>query len=407
MDIYEKSLQLHQKMKGKLSINSKRAIRTREDLSLLYTPGVAEASRKIKADKNLVDELTLKGNLVAVISDGSAVLGLGDIGAKGAMPVMEGKAVLFKEFGGVDAMPLCIDTQNVDEIVRFTQLVSPTFGGINFEDISAPRCFEIEEKLKGNIDIPIFHDDQHGTAVVVGAGLMNALKVVGKRIEDVKIVVNGIGSAGYSISRFLLNYGATELLLCDLNGILNIDNPKTLLHKYHRQLAEITNKNKVDGTLYEAVENADVFIGVSSGGLLTEEAVRKMNTDPIVFAMANPTPEIHPDIAKRAGVKIMATGRSDFANQVNNVLAFPGIFRGALDVLASEINEQMKISASKALAGYIEEPNANYIIPNTLDKKAVVEVALATALSAIKTGVARKPLNETYLRSMIENTILI
>ncbi len=406
MGIYEESLELHKKLRGKLSINSKMAIKTREELSLLYTPGVAEASRKISSNERLADELTLRSNLVAVISDGSAVLGLGNIGPKGAMPVMEGKAVLFKEFGGVDAMPLCIDTQNVDEIVHFTKMVSPTFGGINFEDISAPRCFEIEEKLSGNIDIPIFHDDQHGTAIVVGAGLMNALKVVGKSIDGVRVVINGIGSAGYSIARFLLNYGVKDLILCDVGGILNLDNPKTLLHKYHRQLAEKTNRGKLNGRLSDALKGADVFIGVSAGNILTEEDIRNMNKDAIIFAMANPTPEIHPELAKKGGAKIVATGRSDFPNQVNNVLAFPGIFRGALDVLATEINEQMKISASKSLADYIIEPKVDYIIPDALDKKAVVEVARATGLSAIETGVARKPLNETMLRNKIEDIIL-
>jgi malate dehydrogenase (oxaloacetate-decarboxylating) len=406
MDIYEKSLELHKKMRGKLSIISKMGIKTREDLSLLYTPGVAEASRRICANELLADELTLRSNLVAVISDGSAVLGLGNIGPKGAMPVMEGKAVLFKEFGGVDAMPLCIDTQNVDEIVRFTKLVSPTFGGINFEDISAPRCFEIEEKLRGNIDIPIFHDDQHGTSIVVGAGLMNALKVVGKSIKEVRIVINGVGSAGYSIARFLLNYGAKNLLLCDIGGVLNPDNPETMLHRYHRQLAEKTNRDKFTGRLNDALKGADVFIGVSSGNILTEKDIQNMNKDAIVFAMANPTPEIHPNLAKKGGAKVVATGRSDFPNQVNNVLAFPGVFRGALDVSATEINEHMKISASKSLADYIVEPKADYIIPDALDKKAVVEVALATGLSAIDSGVAVKPLEETMLRDKIEKIIL-
>ncbi len=407
MNVYEKALELHRKLRGKIEVCVKEHVNDRESLSLLYTPGVAEAVRRIKQNREEVDELTMRWNFIAVVSDGSAVLGLGNVGPYAAMPVMEGKALLFKEFGGIDAIPLCIDTQDVDGIADFALLISPTFGGINFEDISAPRCFEVEEKLKGKIDIPIFHDDQHGTAVVVGAAFMNALKLVGKKTEDVKVVINGVGAAGTAIARFLIHLGVKKMLLCDKNGILNPYDEKTIFHKYHRELAEFTNPEGISGDLSKALEGADVFIGVSKGGIVTGDMIKRMSENPIVFALANPTPEIPPEEAKSAGAKIVATGRSDYPNQVNNLLAFPGIFRGTLDVRAREINEKMKISASKALANYwADNLREDSILPPPMDRRAVVEVALATAKSAMETGVARRELDEKKLREIIEERIL-
>ena len=407
MSVYEKALELHRKLRGKIEVRVKKHVRDRKSLSLLYTPGVAEAARKINENRREVDELTMRWNFIAVVSDGSAVLGLGNVGPYAAMPVMEGKALLFKEFGGIDAIPLCVDTQDVDRIVDFALLISPTFGGINFEDISAPRCFEIEEKLKGKIDIPVFHDDQHGTAAVVGAALMNSLKLIGKKIEDVKVVINGVGAAGTAIARFLIHLGVKNLLLCDKNGILNPYDEKTMFHKYHRELAELTNPEGISGDLSKALEGTDVFIGVSKGGIVTEDMIKRMSGDSIVFALANPTPEILPEEAKSAGARIVATGRSDYSNQVNNLLAFPGIFRGALDVKAKEINEEMKISASKALANYWEDNlREDSILPPPMDRRAVVEVALAAAKAAMRTGVARRELDEKKLRETIEGRIL-
>jgi len=407
VNIYEKALKIHRDLRGKIEIHVKEHVSTREKLSMLYTPGVAEVAKKIHENELLVNELTMRWNFVAIISDGSAVLGLGNVGPYAAMPVMEGKALLFKEFGGVDAIPLCISTRDVDEIVKFCLMISPTFGGINFEDISAPRCFEIEEKLRGKIDIPIFHDDQHGTAIVVGAALLNALKIVNKRLSQIKVVINGIGAAGTAIARFLLRMGVGEMLLCDRNGILNPYDKRTILHKYHLELASRTNPEGVSGDLAKAMEGADVFIGVSRGNLVTGDMIRRMAEDPIVFAMANPTPEIFPDEAKANGARIVATGRSDYPNQVNNVLAFPGVFRGALDIWAREINEQMKIDASRALADYWEDSlREDSILPPAMDKHVVVEVALATAKSAIKSGVARKIMKEEDLKRAIEERIL-
>ncbi|OQX57242.1 MAG: NAD-dependent malic enzyme [Thermotoga sp. 4484_232] len=407
MNIYEKALKIHRDLRGKIEIHVKEHVSTREKLSMLYTPGVAEVAKKIHENELLVNELTMRWNFVAIISDGSAVLGLGNVGPYAAMPVMEGKALLFKEFGGVDAIPLCISTRDVDEIVKFCLMISPTFGGINFEDISAPRCFEIEEKLRGKIDIPIFHDDQHGTAIVVGAALLNALKIVNKRLSQIKVVINGIGAAGTAIARFLLRMGVGEMLLCDRNGILNPYDKRTILHKYHLELASRTNPEGISGDLAKAMEGADVFIGVSRGNLVTGDMIRRMAEDPIVFAMANPTPEIFPDEAKANGARIVATGRSDYPNQVNNVLAFPGVFRGALDIWAREINEQMKIDASRALADYWEDClREDSILPPAMDKHVVVEVALATAKSAIKSGVARKIMKEEDLKRAIEERIL-
>jgi malate dehydrogenase (oxaloacetate-decarboxylating) len=389
MNYFEESLELHEQNRGKLEIVSKVKVETRDDLSLAYTPGVAEPCRKIHENEENVYKYTSKGNTVAVISDGSAVLGLGNIGATAGIPVMEGKCVLFKEFGGIDAFPICIETQNVDEIVNIVKNIAPVFGGVNLEDFGAPRCFEIEERLKKIMDIPVFHDDQHGTAIVVLSGLINALKVVGKKIGDVKVVVNGAGAAGTAISKLLLASGVKNLLAVDKVGILysgieNVDDAK-------KALAEITNLSNVKGNLSDALAGADVFIGVSAPGIVTQEMVRTMAKDSIIFAMANPTPEIMPDLAKEAGVRVMGTGRSDFPNQVNNVLAFPGVFRGALDVRASQINEEMKVAAAYAIADYIKDEDLNdeNIIPSILDKNVSIVVAKAVADAARRTGVAR------------------
>lgn len=390
MNYFEESLKLHEENKGKITVTSKVKVETRDDLSLAYTPGVAEPCRKIHEDEENVYKYTAKGNLVAVVTDGSAVLGLGDIGPMAGMPVMEGKAILFKEFADVDAFPILVDSKNVDEIVNAVRLIAPTFGGINLEDIGAPRCFEVEEKLKKVVDIPVFHDDQHGTAIVVLAGVINSLKVVDKKLEDIKVVVNGAGAAGTAIAKLLLSSGVKNLIAVDKVGILyrgmeKIDDAK-------EALAEITNPDNIKGSLADALVGADLFVGVSAPGILKTEMVQSMNKDAIIFAMANPTPEIMPDEAKAAGARVVGTGRSDFPNQVNNVLAFPGIFRGALDVRAKEINEEMKIAAAYAIANYIkdEELNENNVIPSALDKNVATKVAEAIADAARKSGVARK-----------------
>ena len=389
MNYFEESLKLHKEYTGKISVKSKITVETRDDLSLAYSPGVAEPCKKIHQDEEAVYTYTSKGNLVAVVSDGTAVLGLGDIGPKAAMPVMEGKAILFKEFANVDAFPICLDTKDVDEIVHTVKMIAPTFGGINLEDISAPRCFLIEEKLKEILDIPVFHDDQHGTAIVVLAGLINSLKLVNKKIDKIKIVINGAGAAGTAIANLLLASGVTNLIACDkvgilYNGIENVDDAK-------KALAKVTNPLNIKGDLKDALIDADVFIGVSAPNILTKEMVKTMNKDSIVFAMANPVPEIMPDEAKEAGVKIIGTGRSDFPNQINNVLVFPGLFRGALDVRAKVINEEMKLAAAYAIANYIDENclNEDNIIPSVLDKKIAYAVADSVKKAAIKTGVAR------------------
>ncbi|GLC28971.1 NAD(P)-dependent malic enzyme [Clostridium omnivorum] len=389
MNYFEESLKLHEEKVGKINVTSKVAVNTRDDLSLAYTPGVAEPCRKIHENKENVYKYTSKGNLVAVVTDGTAVLGLGDIGPMAGLPVMEGKAILFKEFADVDAFPICLDTKNVDEIVKAVKLIAPGFGGINLEDIGAPRCFEVEERLKKELDIPVFHDDQHGTAIVVLAGLINALKVVEKKIEDIKVVVNGAGAAGTAIAKLLLSSGVKNLIACDKVGILykgieNVDEAK-------KELAKITNLDNIKGTLADALVGADVFIGVSAPGIVTQEMVRTMNKDSILFAMANPTPEIMPDDAKAAGARVIGTGRSDFPNQVNNVLAFPGIFRGALDVRAKEINEEMKIAAAYAIASMIkdEDLNDNNVIPYALDRTVAANVAEAIKEAARKSGAAR------------------
>lgn len=359
----EKALQLHEMWNGKLETTSKAKVNTREDLALAYTPGVAEPCKVIAQDKEASYKYTMKANTVAVISDGSAVLGLGNIGPYAAMPVMEGKAVLFKEFGNVNAVPICIDTQDTEEIIKTVTYLAPNYGGINLEDISAPRCFEVEERLKATLDIPVFHDDQHGTAIVVLAGLINALKVVGKKKEDCKVVVNGAGSAGIAITKLLLNYGFTNVTMCDRYGI--ISKSYEGLNWMQEKMTEVTNLEGATGTLADALKGADVFIGVSAPGIVSEEMVSSMNKDAILFAMANPTPEIMPDLAKKAGAKVVGTGRSDFPNQVNNVIAFPGIFRGALEGRAKQITKEMKMAAALAIAGLIpdNELNEDNILP--------------------------------------------
>lgn len=389
MNYFEKSLILHEENVGKVEVKSKVAVKDREALSTAYTPGVAEPCRKIHSNADNVYKYTAKGNLVAVVTDGSAVLGLGDIGPLAAMPVMEGKAVLFKEFGNIDAFPICIDSNDVDEIVRTVKLIAPTFGGINLEDISAPRCFEIEKRLKEELDIPVFHDDQHGTAIVVSAGVINALKLVNKKIEDITVVVNGAGAAGTSITKMLISLGVKDVIACDRDGIIYKGSPSN--NEAKEALAHITNKSDKRGLLSDALAGADVFIGVSAPNIVSEEMIAGMAKDSIVFAMANPTPEIMPDAAKKAGARVIGTGRSDFPNQVNNVLAFPGIFRGALDVRARDINEEMKIAAAYAIAGIIsdEELNEEYIIPGAFDSRIVENVSKAVAKAARETGVAR------------------
>ena len=390
MNYAEESLKLHEQWKGKIEIITKVPVETKDDLSLAYTPGVAQPCLEIQKDINKSYDLTLRHNLCAVITDGSAVLGLGDIGPEAGMPVMEGKCVLFKAFGGVDAIPLCVKTKDVDEFVNTVYLLSGSFGGINLEDIAAPRCFEIEEKLKAKCDIPIFHDDQHGTAVITLAGLSNALKVVGKKLEDVKIVTSGAGAAAIAIVKLLITAGAKNVIMCDRTGAIYKGREKGM-NPIKAQMAEKTNPELCKGTLADAIVGADVFIGVSAPGTLTKAMVRTMNKDAIIFACANPAPEIFPDEAKEAGARVISTGRSDYPNQINNVLAFPGIFRGAFDVRASEINEAMKLAASKALADLVspEELSEDYIIPAAFDKRVGPAVAKAVADAARATGVAR------------------
>lgn len=389
MNYREESLKKHYEWNGKIEVVSRVPINNSEDLSLAYTPGVAEPCLEINKNYEKSFELTRRNNLVAVVTDGTAVLGLGDIGPEAGMPVMEGKCALFKEFGDVDAFPICVRSKDVDEIVRTIYLISGSFGGINLEDIAAPRCFEIEKKLKEICDIPVFHDDQHGTAVIVAAGLLNALKIVNKTIENVKIVINGAGSAGVAITNHLFNMGAKNITLCDIEGILCEDDENlTGVKKY---MSTITNRERQIGTLADALNGADVFIGVSAPNLVSEEMVKSMADKPIIFAMANPTPEIMPDAAKKAGAAVVGTGRSDFPNQINNVLAFPGIFRGALDCRAKEINEEMKVAASKAIASLVTDDklSENYILPTALDKRIGQSVAKAVIEAARKTGAAR------------------
>ena len=387
--INERSLLLHKELVGKIEITSKVEVNSADDLSLTYTPGVAESCKAIAADEEAVYDYTARGNMVAVVSDGTAVLGLGNIGPKAAMPVMEGKSILFKKFANVDAFPLCLGTTDVDEIVTLVKNLEPTFAGINLEDIAAPRCFEIEKRLKAETNIPVFHDDQHGTAIVVLAAVINALKVVSKQMDNVKIVINGAGSAGIAIGKLLLKAGAKRITLVSLEGI--VCEGESWMNEAQIEVSKKTNREYVRGTLKEAIHQADIFIGVSAPNVLTKELVQTMNEKAIVFAMANPIPEIFPEDALKAGAAVVGTGRSDYANQVNNVLAFPGIFRGALDVRATDITEEMKLAAAYGIANIItdEERNANYVIPNPLDKRVVPSVAEAVAKAAIDSGVAQ------------------
>ncbi len=389
MDYAKESLKLHKEWKGKIEVVCRAPLETRDDLSLAYTPGVAQPCLEIQKDIDKSYELTRRSNLVAVITDGTAVLGLGDIGPEAGMPVMEGKCALFKAFGDVDAVPLCVRSKEVDDIVRTVSLIAGSFGGINLEDISAPRCFEIERKLKEICDIPIFHDDQHGTAVVTLAAMMNALKLTGKKLDEIRVVTSGAGAAGIAIIRLLIALGLQDVVLCDRKGA--IYKGREGLNTEKAEMAEITNKQLRKGSLADVIKGADVFIGVSAPGCVTAEMVKSMAADPIIFAMANPTPEIMPDEAKAAGAAVVGTGRSDFPNQINNVLAFPGIFRGALDVRASDINDKMKIAAAKAIADFIPEDklSADYIIPSALDRNVAAAVAKAVSEAARESGCAR------------------
>jgi len=393
-DIFERSLEMHKKLKGKLNIECRTPIDTMEDLALVYTPGVAEPCRKIERDPDSLWDLTIKNNLVAVITDGTAVLGLGDIGPAASMPVMEGKSCLFKRFAGIDSIPLAVSTKDVDDFVDTVSRIAVSFGGINLEDISAPRCFEIERKLQEKLDIPVFHDDQHGTAVIALAAYKNALKLTGRTIEGARLVINGAGAAGSSIARYFLSAGAADVIVCDIHGALCSGYTEGMTGA-QEELAAITNPTGAKGALAEVIDGADAFLGVSRPGLLTQDMVRRMAKDPVIFAMANPTPEIFPEEALAAGAAVIATGRSDFPNQVNNCLGFPGIFRGALDVRARKINEEMKLAASLALAELVsdEELSKNYIIPSALDPRVVPAVAEAVAKAALRTGVARINLN--------------
>ena len=383
------ALELHREHRGKIAVDSKVTVETMDDLSTAYTPGVAEPCRRIAANSDDVYTYTDKGNLVAVVTDGTAVLGLGDIGPLAGMPVMEGKAILFKEFAGIDAFPICLDTKDPDEIVETVKRIAPSFGGINLEDISAPRCFEIESRLRQELDIPVFHDDQHGTAIIVAAGLTNALRLVGKKLEDVRIVFSGAGAAGISIARLLLQLGARDIVMSDKKGLLAPG--EDWMNPAQAEMAERTNPRRLHGTLADAIKDADVFIGVSGPGVLSTEMVRTMAHDAIVFAMANPTPEIMPEDAKAGGARVVATGRSDYPNQMNNVLIFPGIFRGALDARATDISDGMKMAAVKALSGVVtdEELSEDYIFPNAFDKRVPQIVAAAVAEEARREGIAR------------------
>ena len=373
----EKALKMHEEWNGKIETTAKAHVNSREDLAIAYTPGVAEPCKVIAQDPEAAYKYTMKANTVAVVSDGSAVLGLGNIGALAAMPVMEGKAVLFKEFGGVNAVPICLDTQDTEEIIKSVVNIAPAFGGINLEDISAPRCFEIETRLKELLNIPVFHDDQHGTAIVVLAGIINALKVTGKKKEDCRVVVNGAGSAGVAITKLLLTYGFPHITMCDINGIISKNSPN--LNWMQQQMTEVTNLEERTGTLTDALKGADIFVGVSAPNIVSKEMLASMNKDAILFAMANPVPEIMPDLAKEAGAKVVGTGRSDFPNQVNNVVAFPGIFKGALEGRATQITEEMKLAAANAIAGLVpeEELNENNILPEAFDPRVADTVSKA------------------------------
>ena len=390
MSVFDESLKLHEKNKGKIEVVSKVKVENKEDLSLAYSPGVAEPCKKIAENKEDVYKYTSKGNMIAVVTDGSAVLGLGNIGPEAALPVMEGKAILFKEFAGVDAFPICLDTQDTEEIIKTVKLLAPGLGGINLEDISAPRCIEIESRLKEELDIPVFHDDQHGTAIVVTAGLINAYRFLGKDLKNAKVVVNGAGAAGSSICKMIKELGVSDIIAVDKAGILNRDD----IGRYnglHRELAGITNINNKKGTLGDALEGADIFIGVSAGNILKKDMIRKMNKDAVIFAMANPVPEIMPEDALEAGAAVVGTGRSDYPNQINNVLAFPGLFRGALEAKSKKITEDMKIEAAKAIAYILEDDDLkrDYIIPDVFDKRVVESVAEAVKNVAVNSGICR------------------
>jgi len=399
MSLKDEALHMHRIYEGKLETTSKVPVRNQKDLSLAYSPGVAEPCKVIYDRPESVYEFTMKGNTVAVVTDGTAVLGLGNIGPEAALPVMEGKAVLFKSFAGVDAFPICLRTNDIDKIVETVKLLEPTFGGVNLEDIAAPQCFEIEERLKREMDIPVFHDDQHGTAIVTLAGLVNALKITGKKLTDIKVVLSGAGAAGIAIIKLLYDFGVRDIILCDSKGAIYEGRTRGM-NPVKDEVAKFTNLEKEEGPLEKVIQGADVFIGVSVAGALTKEMVRSMKKDPIIFAMANPIPEIMPEEAKEAGAKVVGTGRSDYPNQVNNVLAFPGIFRGALDVRATHINEEMKKAAVKAIAGLIsdEELEPDYVIPKPFDPRVAPAVAAAVAQAAMETGVARKKVEPEDIR---------
>lgn len=386
MNFKEQALEIHRRKGGKIEIASKFKVDNNEELSLLYTPGVAEPCKEIEKDKLKVYEYTSKGNIVAVVTDGTAVLGLGDIGPEAALPVMEGKAILFKEFANVDAIPICINSKDTEEIIKTIKLISPSLGGINLEDISAPRCFEIEKRLKNELDIPVFHDDQHGTGIVVLAAILNGLKLVDKKLEEVKIVINGAGAAGTSIARLILLAGGKNVIACDRNGAISSDLEESFVSSHHKELAQETNPKHEKGQLIEIMKNADIFIGVSKGGIVSKEMVASMNEDAIVFAMANPEPEILPILAKEAGARIAGSGRSDFPNQVNNLLAFPGIFKGALEARAKDITEKMKLAAAFAIASIIPENELrdDYVIPSPFNKEVAEKVAEAVKLASKK-----------------------
>jgi malate dehydrogenase (oxaloacetate-decarboxylating) len=399
MDLFKKSLEMHEHYGGKLEVTSKVPVQDQYDLSLAYSPGVAAPCIEIEKNESLVYDYTMKGNLVAIVSDGTAVLGLGDIGPKAALPVMEGKALLLKRFANVDSVPVVLDTKNVDEIVQIVKAISPTYGGINLEDISAPRCFEIEDRLRAECDIPVFHDDQHGTAIVVGAALINALRIIDKQPENMKVVVNGAGAAGIAIVRILLQMGYTNILMCDTKGIIYDGRPEGM-NPIKDTVAKLTNPQLESGSLDDALHGADVFIGVSVADLLNEAHIKSMAQDPIIFALANPNPEVTPEKAKAWGARIIGTGRSDHANQINNVLAFPGIFRGALDVRATDINEAMKLAAVEAIASLVsdEELNDDFIVPSAMDERVVGVVAKAVGSAAIDSGVSElfnQPISDT------------
>lgn len=403
MSLREEALEFHRAAKGKIAVHSKVPCSTQADLSLAYTPGVAEPCREIEKNPDDAYEYTSKGNLVAVVTDGTAVLGLGDIGPLASVPVMEGKAILFKNFAGIDAFPIAITSKDPSVIVDTVARIEPVFGGINLEDISAPRCFEVEERLKKMLSIPVFHDDQHGTAVVALAALINALKVVGKEFKDIRVAVSGAGAAGIAVTKFLLSFGARDVVLCDSRGVIGLSRKD--LNSSKQEIARITNPRGISGTLADAIAGSDVFIGLSVAGIVRQEMVKSMAPDSIVMAMANPVPEIMPDLALEAGARVVATGRSDFPNQVNNVLGFPGIFRGALDVRASDITEAMKMAAAKAIASLVEAVSEEKIIPSPLDRRVVPAVAEAVARAAIETGVARRPVDPKEVRRNAEKLV--